>query len=277
VPASPFQKQPTSLQLLRRKRKAVFHFRFYPILYSIVKLLAIFLILACGSNVGSAAERDAAITENELVRRTQELYDAIISGNQAPWRKYFADDSIFADEKGRTMDKARLIADITPLPAGYSGAIKLEHVQSRVYDNVAILSYDANETETIFGQNLSARYHITDTWLRRDGNWQIIASQAHRYYEDPAVGKADPKKFPDFIGSYELAPGQTRTVIAEGDSLFVERNGKKDQLFPETAEVFFRKGVEGRILFRYDKNGKVDALIDRRNNEDVIWRNVANK
>jgi hypothetical protein len=277
LPASPFQKQPTSLQLLRRKRKAVFHFRFYPILYSIVKLLAIFLILACGSNVGSAAERDAAITENELVRRTQELYDAIISGNQAPWKKYFADDSIFADEKGRTMDKAKLMADITPLPAGYSGAIKLEHVQSRVYDNVAILSYDANETETIFGQSLSARYHITDTWLRRDGNWQIIASQAHRYYEDPAVGKADPKKFPDFIGSYELAPGQTRTVIAEGDSLFVERNGKKDQLFPETAEVFFRKGVEGRILFRYDKNGKVDALIDRRNNEDVIWRNVANK
>jgi hypothetical protein len=53
-----------------------------------VKLLAIFLILACGSNVGSAAERDAAITENELVRRTQELYDAIISGNQAPWKKY---------------------------------------------------------------------------------------------------------------------------------------------------------------------------------------------
>jgi len=265
------------LQLLRRKRKAVFHFRFYPILYSIVKLLAIFLILACGSNVGSAAERDAAITENELVRRTEELYDAIISGNQAHWKKYFADDSIFADEKGRTMDKAKLIADITPLPAGYSGAIKLEHVQSRVYDNVAILSYDANETETIFGQSLSARYHITDTWLRCDGNWQIIASQAHRYYEDPAVGKADSKKFPDFIGSYELAPGQTRTVIAEGDSLFVERNGKKDELFPETAEVFFRKGVEGRILFRYDKNGKVDALIDRRNNEDVIWRNVANK
>jgi len=242
-----------------------------------MKLLAIFLILACGSNLGSAAERDAAITENELIRRTQELYDAVVPGDQAPWKKYFADDSIFADEKGRTMDKPKLIADITPLPAGYSGAIKLERVQSRIYDNVAILSYDANETETIFGQNLSARYHITDTWLRRDGNWQIVASQAHRYYEDPAVGKADPKKFPDFIGSYELASGQTRTVVADGDSLFVERNGKKEQLFPETSELFFRKGIEGRILFRYDKDGKVDALIDRRNNEDVIWRKGANK
>ena len=241
-----------------------------------MKFLAILLILFCGSNFVSAAERDAAITENDLVRRTQELYDAVVPGNQAPWKKYFADDSIFSDEKGRTMDKPKLVADITPMPAGYAGAIKIEQVQSRIYNNVAILSYDANEKETIFGQDLSARYHVTDTWLRRGGNWQIIASQAHRYYEDPAVGKTDSKKFLDFIGGYELAPGQIRTVIAEGDSLFVERSGKKDQLFPEASELFFRKGIEGRILFRYDKNGKVDALIDRRNNEDVVWRKVAN-
>ena len=51
----------------------------------------------------------------------------------------------------------------------------------------------------------------------------------------------------------------------------VERNGKKEQLLPETSEIFFRKGVEGRILFRYADSGKVDALIDRRNNEDIIW------
>ena len=81
-----------------------------------------------------------------------------------------------------------------------------------------------------------------------------------------------PKKFGDFIGTYELAPGQTRSVTAEGEKLFVERKGKKEQLFPETSDLFFRKGVEGRILFHYGANGKVDSLIDRRNNEDVIWR-----
>ena len=86
------------------------------------------------------------------------------------------------------------------------------------------------------------------------------------------MGKAEPKKFADFIGTYELAPGQTRSVMHEGDKLFVERNGKKEQLLPETSELFFRKGVEGRILFRYSANGKVDAIIDRRNNENVIWR-----
>src|SRR5216684_9261106 len=187
-------------------------------------------------NVVHAA--DVPITQDELIRRTQEIYDAIVPGNQAPWKKYFADDCIFSDEKGRTLDKTKLIADITPMPAGYSGTIKIANVQSRIIGDTAILSYDANETETIFGQNLSARYHITDTWLHRNGDWQIIASQAHRYYEDPAIGKADDKKFPDYIGKYELAPGQTRTVAVENEKLFIERNGKKEELLPETSDLF---------------------------------------
>jgi hypothetical protein len=233
--------------------------------------LALIKFLSAATIVCAA---DVPITQDELIRRTQELYDALVPGNQAPWKKHFADDCIFADEKGRIFDKTKLIADITPLPSGYSGTIKIENAQSRIIGNTAVLSYDADETETIFGQNLKARYHITDTWLQRDGNWQIIASQAHRYYEDPAVGKADPKKFADFIGTYELAPAQTRSVTGESDKLFIERNGKKEQLLPETSELFFRKGVEGRILFRYAATGKVDALIDRRNNEDVIWRKM---
>jgi hypothetical protein len=219
-----------------------------------------------------ACASDVPITQDELVRRTQELYDAIVPGNQSPWKKYFAEDCIFADEKGRIFDKPRLIADINPMPTGYSGTIKIENVQSRIIGNTAVLSYDLDEKESIFGQNLTAHYHVTDTWLQRNGNWQIIASQAHRYYEDPAVGKADPKKFADYIGTYKLALGQNRSVVADGATLFVERNGKKEQLLPETSEIFFRKGVEGRILFRYAETGKVDALIDRRNNEDVIWR-----
>ena len=236
-------------------------------MFSLMKLVPVIIF---ATTLAYAAE--APITQDELVRRTQELYDAIVPGNQAPWKKYFADDCIFSDEKGRTMDKAKLVADITPMPAGYSGAIKIDNAQSRIIGDTAVLSYDLNETETIFGQDLTARYHVTDTWLRRSGEWKIVASQAHRYYEDPAIGKIDPKKFGDFIGTYELAPGQTRSVTAEGDKLFVERKGKKEELFPETSDLFFRKSVEGRILFHYGPNDAVDSLIDRRNNEDVVWR-----
>jgi hypothetical protein len=214
----------------------------------------------------------ASITQEELVRRSQELFDAVVPGNKEPWQKYFADDCIFADEKGRNFNKTQLIADIAPLPKGYSGTIRVVKPQSVIHRDTAILSYDLDETETIFGQKLTARYHVTDTWLRRNGVWQIASSQAMRYYEDPAIGRSDPKKFGDFDGTYEVAPGQIRRVFTEGENLYLERNGKREQLLPEGSEIFFRKGVEGRILFRYAANGRVDALIDRRNNEDVVWR-----
>lgn len=235
-----------------------------------VRLLISVFILA--KPLGSICADPAPITQEELVRRAQELFDAVVPGNKEPWQKYFADDCIFADEKGRNFNKTQLIADIAPLPKGYSGTIKVVKPQSVIHGDTAILSYDLDETETIFGQKLTARYHVTDTWLRRNGVWQIASSQAMRYYEDPAVGSSDPKKFGEFNGTYEVAPGQIRRVFTEGENLYVERNGKREQLLPEGCEIFFRKGVEGRILFRYAANGKVDALIDRRNNEDVVWR-----
>jgi hypothetical protein len=242
-----------------------------PTKYSTALLLAGLL----STSLALGADPDATITQDELVRRTQELFDAVVPGNQEPWKKYYADDCLFADEKGRQMDKTKLIADISPLPKGYSGTIKVVNPMSRIVGDTAILSYDCNETETVFGQHLTARYHGTDTWLRRNATWQIVASQTMRYYEDPALGRADPAKFPEFSGLYELAEGQTRRVFVEGDSLFHERKGKREQLFPESADIFFRKGVEGRILFRLGTDGKVDALIDRRNNEDIIWKKKA--
>src|SRR5262245_7586049 len=115
---------------------------------------------------------DVPVTQDELVRRTQELYDSLVTGDRAAWQKHLADDCMFADEKRRCFDKPKLIADITPLPAGYSGTIKIQDVHSRIIGNTAVLSYDAAETETIFGQNLKARYHITDTWIESNGTWQ---------------------------------------------------------------------------------------------------------
>src|SRR3954470_19907523 len=130
--------------------------------YGLILLMVFGSIQAATSDAGK-------ITQDELVSRTQELFDAVAIGNQAPWKKYFADDAIYFDEKGRAMDKAALVADVTGLPKGYSGTIKVVRPKSRIVGATAILTYDLDETEIIFGQNLTARYHGTDTWLYREG------------------------------------------------------------------------------------------------------------
>jgi hypothetical protein len=215
------------------------------------------------------------ITQAELVRRTQELSDSVAVGDQTPWKKYYADDCIYFDEKGRSMDKAALVADVTPLPAGYSGSIKVTNARSHIEGDVAILSYDQDETETIFEQNMTARYHETDTWRRRNGQWQIIAAQVLRYYEDPAAGTVDATRLPKYAGTYQLVLGNTLTISTDGKALYRQRGEHPaEMLIPESGDIFFRKGVEGRILFRFGADGKVSTLIDRRNNEDVVWQKI---
>ena len=232
------------------------------------RILALLLLLA-----PAAAH---AITQQELVQRTQKLYDNLSAGDRRPWQTTIADDVLYFDEKGRTMDKKALLDDVTPFPPGYSGSIHLTNVRSLIRPTVAVLSFDSDESETIYGQELHARYHETDTWLLRNGKWQIVAGQVLRYYEDPAVGTLDPAHLNDFVGTYQLAPGQTLAVTRDGNKLFTQRGaGKPVELLPESTDLFFRTGVEGRRFFHRDASGKVDLLIDRRNNEDIVWKKLS--
>jgi len=237
----------------------------------VIALLSAFLALS--AHAGST--ENAKITQDELVRRTQELVDAVAIGNQAPGKMYFAEDAMYLDETGRNMNKAELVANVTPLPKGYSGTIKVAKAESRIYEGTAVFSYDLDETEVVYGQELNARYHGTDTWLWRNGHWQIVAGQMLRYYEDPSAGQIDPTRLDDYVGTYELAPDVTLVVSREDNQLYSKRgDGAKTVLVPEVPGLFFRPGIEGRRLFHRDKNGKVDELIDRRNNEDLIWKRL---
>jgi len=242
---------------------------------------SILLIIGClTAFVSCNGSRQSAITQEELVRRTQALVDAVASGDQTPWKRYFAEDAMFFDERGENMNKEQLVASITPLPQGYSGNIKVVDAKSHIEDDIAILSYDLDETESVYGQTEKARYHETDTWMRRNGEWQIVAGQVLRYYADPAPGEVDARSYKDYAGKYEAAPGKMVEITQDGQQLFYQRfadskpRAPKAELIVEGGPIFFRKGVEGRILFRRAKNGKVDALIDRRNNEDVVWKKV---
>jgi hypothetical protein len=218
------------------------------------------------------------ITQVELVRRTQAILDAIAVGDRGPFEKYYAADSNIVDETGHIMDKKAFVAAQAPLPTGYSGSIRLVKPQSRILGDTAILSYDMDETEIIYGQAMKARYHQTDTWIRRDGEYQIVAEQALRYYEDPAAGVPDARRYPDYVGTYQLAPGVELTVSVEDGQLIRQRAGRtREQLIPEAPDLYFRKGIEGRLLFQRDERREVIALIDRRNNEDVVWKRVTVK
>jgi hypothetical protein len=83
-----------------------------------------------------------------------------------------------------------------------------------------------------------------------------------------------PPGFAEHVGTYELAPGNTLTIATDGKQLYRQRGDRPGELLiPEASEIFFRTGGEG-LLFRRSDNQTIDALIDRRNNEDIVWKRI---
>src|ERR1700757_4898607 len=97
--------------------------------FKITCILLIIIWLLCWVGC-SRRSSQASITQDELIRRTQELVNSVAAGDQGPWKKYFADDCLYFDERGRSMNKEALVADIAPLPQGYAGAIAVKNAQS---------------------------------------------------------------------------------------------------------------------------------------------------
>jgi hypothetical protein len=242
--------------------------------YRVSACLVLLFVLAAPSCAAGQAEH-STITIGELHQKTQQLWDAVAPGDKGPWEAALADDAMIFDETGRDMDKRAFLATVEKLPEGYGGSIQIVDMKARFASDAAILSYNANETETVFGAVLHARYHMTDTWLYRNGRWQIAASQVLRYYEDPAAVQLAAAQLGDYVGRYQLAPGSVIAITRQGNQLYGQRgSGQRYPLMAECADLFFRPGVEGRKLFRRDGSGRVDAMIDRRNNEDLVWKRL---
>ena len=61
--------------------------------------------------------------------------------------------------------------------------------------------------------------------------------------------------------------------IKDGKLYLIRGTRPPTELLTESGDLFFRKGIEGRILF-HRTNHQVDILIDRRNNEDILWKKL---
>jgi uncharacterized protein DUF4440 len=215
-------------------------------------------------------------TEHELVRIAQELYDAIPIGNKVPWEKYVADDVIYTDENWHILTKKDLLDGLSPLPKGYSGSIRMANIQSRFNGDSAVLSYRALEEEYVFGQKLAPTYLVTDTYFKRNGRWQMIASHVIVLPSDRKPMAINPGRYASFVGEYELTAGVSYVVTVEGDKLIGQRTGRtREELLPADENTFFRKGtVRGEKVFTRDPSGRVIALLDRRENNDLSWKKI---
>lgn len=223
----------------------------------------------------SASQNSNVLTQ--LKQATQELLDAIAVGKKEVWEKYLADGSLNTDEEGRVLTKDELLKELAPLPKGYVGSIKMGEPKVLVEDNVIVLTHLDREDLDLYGQKIVTYFRSTDTWTKQnDGQWRRVATQITVIPNERKPAKIGPKTLTAYVGQYEIAPGVIYTITREGDQLVGQRTGRaKEELLPLCGDIFYKKGVwRGEKVFERDSTGKVVKMLDRRDNNDLVWKKI---
>ena len=229
--------------------------------------LALGIVFASPAFAGTDAE-----VQGKLVALTQELMDALIPGNAAAWQRILADDAIIVDEFGRTQDKKDAVASVHPFPKGFSGSIEIRDTTVRVHGDSAVLKGEMLEKEGVFDQNLVVRYIFANTFVRRGGEWKLVAAIDVTLPTEPpklAVAGIVPG---DYAGTFSYGPGRAWSVAAENGQLYytTKAGGPRTSLDAIGKDVFMSGGDERNlVIFRRDDAGRVVELIERRKFNDL--------
>jgi ketosteroid isomerase-like protein len=102
---------------------------------------------------------------------------AMVSDPAASVDRYEAEDIVSTDPTGRVTDKAQDKKEMGSGDLKFQ-SMDLAEVRCRVFGNTAVATGLTNLKGTFKGQDISGAYRFTDTWAKRDGKWQVVATQA---------------------------------------------------------------------------------------------------
>jgi len=142
-----------------------------------VNLIVLALVAIIYLLVAPVAWAQGGNVEQEIKKLEHDWAQAVVKSGAAAVDQYEADDIVSTDPSGRVTDKAQDKKDLS------SGDLKVQSLELsdlkvRVYGNTAVATGLATLKGTYKGQDMSGNYRYTDTWVRRNGKWQAVASQA---------------------------------------------------------------------------------------------------
>lgn len=212
---------------------------------------------------GAQARAAASDSSSWFQSRTQALFDAVTSGDKAVWDQTLDAACIVTTEDGEVFDKTRMLADIRPLPSGFSGQIKVRGLTVREVGSGAVVHYWLDETEVIFGQHLATTYVETDTYRHTGADWKAVAMQVTVVPRDLEAIQTDKSGWPSLLGDYSFSAEATsryRVFLRDG-VLYGGRDEKSaTRLIPLAPLVFFQAGSIHVMVFVQDSSGVISEV-----------------
>jgi len=121
--------------------------------------------------------------EQQILQLFEDGDRALVAADLAELARIFADDYVQYDESGRVFTKQNVIDNLKTGSIRYSSIVSTGR-QVRLLGEFAIVHGSEQDELEQAARRSSVRYVYTDLVAKRDGRWQIVASQLAK----PALG-----------------------------------------------------------------------------------------
>lgn len=117
--------------------------------------------------------------EQELLQMNKAAGEMQVRKDTAAADRLLADDYVFVQADGQVSSKAQNLAVLRD-PAFVCDSLTTQDVKVRVFHDVAVVTGRLIMRATYRGQDVGGEFLYTDVWVKRDGRWQTVVSQATR-------------------------------------------------------------------------------------------------
>jgi ketosteroid isomerase-like protein len=117
--------------------------------------------------------------EGELIKLEKEWGKAYVNRDLAALDRLEADGIIQTDSDGNVFSKKE---DIEEVKTGVLVVTRLVQtdMKVRVYGDAAVVTYRTTEKGQYRGEDYSAQFRYTDTWVEKASRWQVVAAHFSR-------------------------------------------------------------------------------------------------
>ena len=122
---------------------------------------------------------DLKSAEQEINEAESRRFRAMLEGDAVALGRLLSDDLTYIHGDGRVDTKAGLISAIQSGELKY-GSITPGDAKLRLYGSTAVIMGEVSMKVRNRGQDLDVRLRYTDVYVKRQGQWQMVAWQSTR-------------------------------------------------------------------------------------------------
>jgi ketosteroid isomerase-like protein len=126
-------------------------------------------------DIKATLKRVQSAPEQELIKAENQWNDALVHVDIEALDKLIATEYAETGDKGQRSTKAEHLSSVKSGDFKVTSAV-LDDLKVHVYGNAAVVTGRNTTKEQEKGKDTSGVYRFTDTWAKRDGRWQCVAS-----------------------------------------------------------------------------------------------------